>query len=76
MRKYVSTPVKTSSHSRIVRYAAYERHRRLVHNAAVRQAGTSNAAVVTALGDAAIGTRGSGLNSLPDDLAIVAETEK
>ena len=52
----------------------HERHERLC-NAAVGQARANNAAMVSALGDAAIGTRSSSCNCLPDDTAVVADTK-
>jgi len=40
-----------------------------------RPTGTSHAAVVSALGDAAVDTSGTSGNCLPDHVAVVAETE-
>jgi hypothetical protein len=44
-------------------------------NAAAGPARTGDTAVVSALGDSAVGTGGAGSNSLPNNLTIVAKAE-
>jgi hypothetical protein len=44
-------------------------------NAAARPARTDDTTAVPTLGDAAVGASGTSSDSLPDNLAVIAETE-
>ena len=48
---------------------------RLVDNAAAGPTRTSDASIVATLCDAAVDTGCAGCNCLPDDLAVITETE-